>query len=445
MPNSYSVYMHDTNHKEFFSADYRFQSSGCTRVEDPRGLAAWLLEDTPGWSRAQIDAGIAKGERMDVRLSRKVPVAWVYLTGWVTRDGGVHFRDDVYGHDDKPALVADARPKSRERCARLGLRATVRRIRRRCGRCPISTVSDRSLTLQEASMWKPALVLALIAATVLPTHANNSTAELSTGGLIFVHNPDVEMRSEDLFISAREVHVRYRFFNSSPRDVTVLVAFPMPDVHVDGPDENVSVPTEDPENFLAFATTVNGKPVATKVEQRVIAVGLDRTQLLRSLGVPLAPHLATTHEALDRLPADKWQDLLGTIPRQPSRTRTSSAWPAGTPARPSTSSSCARARSGARPRASSTRRRASLTQRSWADSWPGLWRPRAAAAPIMLHTWSTTGGLHGQNWTIWSNALNPDLTSPWNWNFNFPKGVGYYEFYSVGKVCWYCRGGTCEC
>ncbi len=65
----------------------------------------------PGWSRAQIDAAIAKGERMDVRLARKVPVAWVYLTGWVTRDGGVHFRDDVYGHDDKPALVADARPK----------------------------------------------------------------------------------------------------------------------------------------------------------------------------------------------------------------------------------------------------------------------------------------------------------------------------------------------
>ena len=51
---------------------------------------------------------------------------------------------------------------------------------------------------------------------------------------------------------------------------------------------------------------------------------------------------------------------------------------------------------------------------------------------IMLHTWNTTGGLHGQNWTIWPNALNPDLTSPWNWNFNFPRGVGYYEFYSRG-------------
>jgi murein L,D-transpeptidase YcbB/YkuD len=48
MPNPHSVYMHDTNHKEFFSADYRFQSSGCTRVENPRDLAAWVLEETSG-------------------------------------------------------------------------------------------------------------------------------------------------------------------------------------------------------------------------------------------------------------------------------------------------------------------------------------------------------------------------------------------------------------
>jgi hypothetical protein len=52
---------------------------------------------------------------------------------------------------------------------------------------------------------------------------------------------------------------------------------------------------------------------------------------------------------------------------------------------------------------------------------------------IMLHTWNITGGLHGQNWTIWPNVLNPDLTSPWNWNYTFPRGVGYYEFYSIGR------------
>jgi hypothetical protein len=67
------------------------------------------LEETPGWSRREIDAGIAKGQKIDIRVARKIPVAWIYLTGWVTRDGGIHFRDDVYGLDEKGArpMVAD--------------------------------------------------------------------------------------------------------------------------------------------------------------------------------------------------------------------------------------------------------------------------------------------------------------------------------------------------
>jgi len=35
-----------------------------------------------------------------INLPRKIPVAWVYLTGWVTRDGTIEFRDDVYNHDE---------------------------------------------------------------------------------------------------------------------------------------------------------------------------------------------------------------------------------------------------------------------------------------------------------------------------------------------------------
>jgi len=108
MPNPYAVYMHDTNHKNLFSNDYRFESSGCTRVAEVRDLAAWLLADNPGWGRAEIDAGIEKGQRVDIRLTHKVPVAWTYLTGWVTRDGTVHFRDDIYALDDKPPVVAEA-------------------------------------------------------------------------------------------------------------------------------------------------------------------------------------------------------------------------------------------------------------------------------------------------------------------------------------------------
>jgi hypothetical protein len=52
---------------------------------------------------------------------------------------------------------------------------------------------------------------------------------------------------------------------------------------------------------------------------------------------------------------------------------------------------------------------------------------------MMLHTWNISGGPHGQNWMIWPSANNPDTSSPWNWSFNFPKGIGYYEFYSIGK------------
>ena len=112
MPNPHAVYLHDTNNRALFNADYRFQSSGCARVENPRELAAWLLQEQGGWTRAQIDAAIATGKRQDIRLQRKVPVAWVYLTGWVSQDNAVHFRDDIYGHDTAPsrALVASLRP-----------------------------------------------------------------------------------------------------------------------------------------------------------------------------------------------------------------------------------------------------------------------------------------------------------------------------------------------
>lgn len=140
--------------------------------------------------------------------------------------------------------------------------------------------------------------------------ANDSSAELATGGLVLTKNAAVEMRSEDLYISAKEVQVRYRFANTSPKDVTLTVAFPMPDITTHGFDDLISVPTQDPVNFLAFSTKVDGQLVAAEVEQKVFARGVDRTALLRSLGVPLAPHLMVTDQAIDRLPLAKRDQLV---------------------------------------------------------------------------------------------------------------------------------------
>lgn len=153
-----------------------------------------------------------------------------------------------------------------------------------------------------------ALAFGLLAA-VGGALANDSTAELATGGLVFVHNDKVEMRSEDLFVSAGEVRVRYRFFNKTDRDVTVLIAFPLPEIRAEQ-EVALALPSDDPVNALDFSTLVNGRPVQTQVEQRAMAAGIDRTQYLRDLGLPLAPHLGTTNDALDRLPREKWDELV---------------------------------------------------------------------------------------------------------------------------------------
>ena len=102
MPNPYSVYMHDTNQRNLFSNDYRFDSHGCSRVDNVRDLAAWLLQpELSKWNRAAIDAAIATGQRQDIVLPRKVPVAWVYLTAWMTRDQTIQFRNDIYDQDEQ--------------------------------------------------------------------------------------------------------------------------------------------------------------------------------------------------------------------------------------------------------------------------------------------------------------------------------------------------------
>jgi len=102
MPNPYSVYMHDTNQRNLFSDDYRFDSHGCSRVDNVRDLAAWLLqEEMSKWNRTAIDAAIATGQRQEIALPKKVPVAWIYLTAWMTRDQTIQFRNDIYDQDEQ--------------------------------------------------------------------------------------------------------------------------------------------------------------------------------------------------------------------------------------------------------------------------------------------------------------------------------------------------------
>lgn len=97
--NKYQVYMHDTPGKSLFGTDYRFHSSGCVRIQNVRDFVTWLLSDDPEWNRARVDQVFNSGERLDAKFIEEVPVYFTYVTAWATRDGVVHFREDMYQRD----------------------------------------------------------------------------------------------------------------------------------------------------------------------------------------------------------------------------------------------------------------------------------------------------------------------------------------------------------
>ena len=108
-PSAHGVYMHDTPYKNLFGDDVRFDSSGCMRIQNVRDLVVWMLSETSGWSRIEIDDVIKSGERKDAKLKPEVPLHWVYITAWATADGVVQFRDDIYNRDGLNSAPAASR------------------------------------------------------------------------------------------------------------------------------------------------------------------------------------------------------------------------------------------------------------------------------------------------------------------------------------------------
>ena len=109
IPNPHGVYMHDTPTKGIFGDDFRFVSSGCVRVQNVRDYITWLLKDTPGWDRQNIESVFQAGSRTDARLAQPVNVYWTYVTAWATPDGLVQFRDDIYNRDGLGAMAVATR------------------------------------------------------------------------------------------------------------------------------------------------------------------------------------------------------------------------------------------------------------------------------------------------------------------------------------------------
>ena len=102
-PNSYNIYMHDTPVKSLFQNQKRAFSHGCIRLEDAGKMAEYLLRNQPEWTTERIRQAMNARSEKWVLLKEQLPVVITYFTAWVSRDGLLNFREDVYGNDKKMA------------------------------------------------------------------------------------------------------------------------------------------------------------------------------------------------------------------------------------------------------------------------------------------------------------------------------------------------------
>lgn len=97
--NDYSVYMHDTDHRNLFSRDTRTFSSGCVRLDQPVELTSRILDDN-GYTRDEIDALLRRNDPINISLKYDPAVYITYFTAIVDEDGGLSLLPDYYGRDD---------------------------------------------------------------------------------------------------------------------------------------------------------------------------------------------------------------------------------------------------------------------------------------------------------------------------------------------------------
>jgi L,D-transpeptidase YcbB len=96
--NNYAVYLHDTNHRNYFKYDYRALSSGCVRVENPLELAEYLLNDSENWSIEKINEITKDAKKLQtktINMTEDIYVHFIYNTSWIENDQ-LQFREDIY-------------------------------------------------------------------------------------------------------------------------------------------------------------------------------------------------------------------------------------------------------------------------------------------------------------------------------------------------------------
>ena len=162
----------------------------------------------------------------------------------------------------------------------------------------------------------PLLAALLALAVAAPAAANDGFGGLSATGLTFGRTDAVAMLEEDLSIGLDRISVDYLFRNTTAADVTGEVIFPLPPVAVwSGYEGMMNLPEDlSRENLVEFTATVDGMPVAVKIDRIAVIEeawdeerppsaqydnpGREVTADLARLGLPLTLDMAEVRTVL---------------------------------------------------------------------------------------------------------------------------------------------------
>ena len=98
-PNPHAIYLHDTPAKELFQREVRDYSSGCIRLQRPFDLAYHLLARQMDDPKTYFDSLVNSGRQTRVDLEEHIPVHLVYYTAFVSPQGRMQYRRDIYDRD----------------------------------------------------------------------------------------------------------------------------------------------------------------------------------------------------------------------------------------------------------------------------------------------------------------------------------------------------------
>lgn len=105
-PNTYGVYLHDTNSKRYFKTFYRYQSHGCIRLEHFKDLARFLIrEDTLKIPYDTLNVYFERQEQKRIDVRKPLSIYVRYYTARADSTLQLQVYLDIYRKDERMAKL----------------------------------------------------------------------------------------------------------------------------------------------------------------------------------------------------------------------------------------------------------------------------------------------------------------------------------------------------